>query len=43
MSINYDSSGLSFPDPIGESSLFKKFWILWSSQRMTIAEFMDRL
>ena len=28
--------GLSFPDLIGESSLFNRFWIVRSSRTMTI-------
>ncbi len=43
MSINYDLYNLSFPDLIGESRLFKDFWIVRTSRTMTKYDFMDIL
>jgi hypothetical protein len=33
---------MSFPDLIGESSVFNDFWIVRSSRTMTNTDFMNR-
>ena len=43
MTNSFNLSRLSFPDLIGESSFFNRFWIVRSSWTMTKSEFINRL